>query len=279
MPLRAEVGRDHADVRLRCPPALPPIASASRTWHQRPSRADVHDVQLGGGHEPTLDGVRRPVRWCGHSSAACPHCFSAEAPCHNVGMPTPARVVIVGGGPGGYESGSGRGPAGRRGHRRRHRRPGRLGGAHRLRAQQDPDRHGRADDRRRGRAPSSGVSLDDHEGDAATTVPRRPGAGQRAGQAAGRRPVRRHRPPAGEGGRRGRPGPRPARRRRTASWSTRRRRRADGCEADAVLVATGAAPRTLPDARSPTASGSSPGSRSTTSTELPDAPDRGRLRA
>ena len=43
----------------------------------------------------------------------------------------------------------------------------------------------------------------------------------------------------------------------------RRRRRADA-RADAVLVATGAAPRTLPDARSPTASGSSPGSRSTT---------------
>ncbi|WP_278258998.1 FAD-dependent oxidoreductase [Nocardioides convexus] len=66
------------------------------------------------------------------------------------------RVVILGGGPGGYESALVAAQTRRGGRRRRLRRGGRLGGAHRLRAQQDPDRDGRGDERpRRGRRDSA----------------------------------------------------------------------------------------------------------------------------
>ena len=92
-----------------------------------------------------------------------------------------------------------------------------------------------------------GVNFHDHEGDAATIDQRRPGPGQRPRQAARGRPVDRHRGP-----------PRPRRRtRRHGSWPPRagphgRRHAADGEEtlqADAIIVATGAAPRTLPSAQ------------------------------
>ena len=123
-----------------------------------------------------------------------------------------------------------------------------------------------------------GVNFHDHEGDAATTHPRRPGPGQRPGQAARRRPVRRHRAAGWT---------------RRASRVVRGRGRLDG--PDRVVVTLrgrrrGGAARPTPSwsppaprrARcrppSPTASGSSPGSRSTTSTEVPDEADRGRLR-
>ena len=78
--------------------------------------------------------------------------------------------------------------------------------------------------------------------------PRRPGPGQPAGQGAGRRPVRRHRR---GGSRRRASGSSRAAAAWTAptgSWSSPGRRE-EILEADAVLVATGAAPRTLPTAQ------------------------------
>ena len=86
-----------------------------------------------------------------------------------------------------------RGPIGRRRHGRRHRRTRWLGGAHRLRAVQDADRHlglhGRQVHGQRARCglprPRGRRGHRDH---------RRPGPGQCPGQAAGHRPVRRHRP-------------------------------------------------------------------------------------
>ena len=132
----------------------------------------------------------------------------------------PYRVVIVGGGPGRLRGGAGRRAARRRGHRRRHRRARRLRGAHRLRAQQDPDRHRRADDRRRGGRASSASSFHDHEGDAATTVRVDLARVNARVKQLAARPVRRHRPPARAGGRArssaaaaGSTGP-------TGSWST-----------------------------------------------------------
>ena len=73
---------------------------------------------------------------------------------HNDRVTTPHfgqanRVVIIGGRSGWLRGGAGRGAARRRGDRRRQRRPRRLGGGHRLRAEQDADRDRRADDRAR----------------------------------------------------------------------------------------------------------------------------------
>ena len=107
----------------------------------------------------------------------------------------------------------------------------------------------------------------------------RPRPGQRPGEAARAGAVRRHRA-AGSSARacgccvgRGRlDGPQ----RVVVELGRRRRRRRS--RPTPCCVATGAAPRTLPTARSPTASGSSPGSRSTTSTRCPSRADRGRLR-
>ena len=145
----------------------------------------------------------------------------------------------------------------------------RLGGAHRLRAQQDPDRDRRADDRRRRRRRArrqlrtttratrprrSRVDLPGSTRGSSSSPPTSPPTSPRRLEREGVRVVR---------GRGRLDGP-------DRVVVDDRRRRARPLDADAVLVATGAAPRTLPDAPSPTASGSSPGSRSTTSTELPE---------
>ena len=83
------------------------------------------------------------------------------------------HVVVIGGGPGGYEAALVAAQLGADGHRRRLRRPRRLGGAHRLRAQQDPDRHRRADDRggRRRRARRAAAPTRGRRGDARSGRP------------------------------------------------------------------------------------------------------------
>ena len=68
-------------------------------------------------------------------------------------------VVIIGGGPGGYEAALVAAQLGAAGHRRRARRPRRRGRAHRLRAEQDPDRHRRLHVRLRDRLATSACSF------------------------------------------------------------------------------------------------------------------------
>ena len=172
--------------------------------------------------------------------------------------------------------GAGGRAARRRGHPGRLRRGRRVGGAHRLRAQQDPDRHRRADDRRRGRRrarrrahrppgrrgrprsastwPGSTPASSSSPATRATTSPR--GWRRRACEVVAR--------------------PRPARRARHRGGRHRRRRGAaraptPSCSPPAPR------PRTLPEAQPD-------GERILTweqvydLTELPEPPDRGRLR-
>ena len=190
------------------------------------------------------------------------------------------RVVIIGGGPGGYEAAL---VAAQLGAEVTVVDTDGLGGsavAHRLRAQQDPDRHRRADDRPRRSARARGelrgpsratrphhVAVDlarvnqrvkELAADQSADIGRRLERERRAGRAAGCRTAS------------------------TASrhaWSSTSPTAAPrSLDADAVLVATGAAPPHAADRRARTGSGSSPGSRSTTSTEAPPTAGRGRLR-
>ena len=177
-------------------------------------------------------------------------------------MTAMAGVVIIGGGPGGYESALVAAQLGAEVTVVDSDGLGRLRGAHRLRAEQDPDRHRRADDRRGGCRRARG-QLPRQRGRRGHRAPGRPGPGEHPGQAARRRPVRRHRPPPRARGRARRAGPRTARRAGPGGrrrHDVRRRRGADRHRRRA--------PRRCPP-RSPTASGSSPGSRSTTSPRCP----------
>ena len=133
-------------------------------------------------------------------------------------------------------------PARRRGHGRRHRRRGRLGRAHRLRAEQDPDRDRRADDRDRRRPPSSAWTSATTR---ATPPPRSastwPGSTSGSSSSRPTSPTTSRRRLERDGVTR-RPRAAAASTVPTGSSSTL----ADGAEqtleADAVLVATGAAP-------------------------------------
>ncbi len=157
------------------------------------------------------------------------------------------RIVIVGGGPAGYESALVAAQLGAQvtvDRPRRHRRRLR---AHRLRPQQDADR-----DQRPGHGvPRRAARRRRHQRHRGRRRSRR---GQRPHQAAGPAAVRRHRGPAAQGGRHPgrRPGPlrrRAAGRARTASRSVDDAGRVvETVEADVVLLATGGTPRTLPTA-------------------------------
>ena len=118
----------------RQPPALQPAGAAQRrvrAARAHPVRVHVAAVRGVEGHERNAATIRRMARV--------------------------TRVVIIGGGPGGYEAALVGRAARCRGDGRRQRRPGRVGGAHRLRAVEDADRHGRGDDRP-SRSPASSAS-------------------------------------------------------------------------------------------------------------------------
>ena len=201
-------------------------------------------------------------------SADSPRPSARLRACNNDRMPaSPSRVVIVGGGPGGYEGGL---VAAQLGAEVTLVDSDGVGGSAVLTdcvpsktliatAELMTEVEG---------AGELGVGLTDHEGDEATTVSVDLARVNARVKQLGPGPERRHRAPAREGRRAGRRGPRSARRAATPwSWTP-----SDGEErlaADAVLLATGAAPRITARARSPTASGSSPGSRSTTSPSCP----------
>ena len=182
------------------------------------------------------------------------------------------RVVVVGGGPGGYEAALVAAQLGADvtvvdtdGARR-------LRGAHRLRAQQDADRHRRADGRhgggQRARHPLRGLPW-------STDL----GTGQRAGDAAGAGAVRRHRAPAHPRGRPGAARPAAGSTARSA-WSPprstagpRRRSRPTRC-----CSPPAPRPRTL-DSAQPDGERILTWEQVYELDEVPEPPDRGRLRA
>ena len=179
------------------------------------------------------------------------------------------RIVIIGGGPAGYEAALVAAQLGARGHRHRAGRPRRRQRAHRLRAVEDAHR------RRRDHVLGARLRRPRPQGRGAVDRAPRPRHGQPPGQGAGDGPVRRH-PAAAAGRGRARSrrhGPalrRDPRARRAPGRGPRRRRRRSPRRWRPTSSSSRPAPTpACCPAPSRTASGSSTGATSTSSTRCP----------